>query len=109
MKVSSMDKFDTSKVSFGEAVINGDEAKMPIKDKESGVTVDFPMKKEEGVWKIAFDMKSLFDMSMETLKDEKLNISKENMDEIMKKFKNLNLDSLENEMKRTDDTVRIKH
>ncbi len=109
MKVSSMDKFDTSKVSFGEAVINGDEAKMPIKDKESGVTVDFPMKKEDGVWKVAFDMKSLFDMSMETLKDEKLNISKENIDEIMKKFKNVNLDSLENEMKRTDDTVRIKH
>ncbi len=109
MKINSMDKFDTSKVSFGEAVINGDEATLPIKDKESGVTVDFPMKKEDGVWKVAFDMKSLFDMSMETLKDEKLNISKENMDEIMKKFKNVNLDSLENEMKRTDDTVRIKH
>jgi hypothetical protein len=108
MKINSMDKFDTSKVVFGEAVINGDEATLPIKDKESGVTIDFPLKKEDGVWKVAFDMKSLFDMSMETLKDEKLNISKEDMDEIMKKFKNVNLDSLENEMKRNDDTVKIK-
>jgi hypothetical protein len=108
MKISSMDKFDTSKVIFGEAVINGDEAKMPIKDKESGVTVEFPLKKEDGVWKIAFDMKSLFDMSMETLKDDKLNIPQERLDSIMKKFKNVNLDSLEKEMGRTEDTVRRK-
>ena len=46
MNVMPMDKFDTSKVSFGEVIINGDNAKMPIKDKESGVTVEFPLKKE---------------------------------------------------------------
>ena len=108
MKVMPMDKFDTSKVSFGEVKINGDEASIPIKDKQSGVTVEFPLKKEDGVWKIAFDMKSLYDMSMETLKDEKLNIPQEKLDEIMKKFKNVNLDSLEKEMGMQEDTVRRK-
>jgi hypothetical protein len=106
MKVMPMDKFDTSKVSFGEVIINGDEAKIPIKEKESGVTVEFPLKKEDGVWKIAFDMKSLFDMSMETLKDDKLNIPQEKLDSIMKKFKSVNLDSLEKEMGMQEDTVR---
>jgi hypothetical protein len=108
LKISSMGKFDTSKVTFGEVVINGDEAIMPIKDKESGVTIEFPLKKEDGVWKIAFDMKSLFDMSMETLKDEKLNIPSEKLDSLMKKFKSINLDSLENEMGRSEDTIRIR-
>lgn len=108
MKISSMDKFDTSKVTFGEAIINGDEAKMPIKDKESGVTVEFPLKKEDGVWKIAFDMKSLFDMSMETLKNPKLGIPADKLDSLMKKFKSINLDSLEKEMGTKEDTVRIK-
>jgi hypothetical protein len=108
MKVMPMDKFDTSKVSFGEVIIDGDNAKMPIKDKESGVTVEFPLKKEDGVWKIAFDMKSLFDMSMETLKDDKLNIPQEKLDSIMKKFKSVNLDSLEKEMGMQEDTVRRK-
>ncbi len=109
LKISSMDKFDTSKVTFGEAVINGDEATLPIKDKESGVTIDFPLKKEDGVWKIAFDMKSLFDMSMETLKDPKLDIPADKLDSLMKQFKNINLDSLEKEMGIKDDTVHIKH
>ncbi len=108
MKVMPMDKFDTSKVSFGEVIIDGDNAKMPIKDKESGVTVEFPLKKEDGVWKIAFDMKSLFDMSMETLKDDKLNIPQQKLDSIMKKFKSVNLDSLEKEMGMQEDTVRRK-
>jgi hypothetical protein len=108
MKVSSMDKFDTSKVTFGEVVIDGDDAKMPIKDKESGVTIDFPLKKEDGVWKVAFDMKSLFDMSMETLNDPKLNIPAGKLDSLMKQFKSVNLDSLEKEMGRSEDTVRMK-
>jgi hypothetical protein len=108
MKISSMDKFDTSKVTFGEVIIDGDDAKIPIKDKESGVTVYFPLKKEDGVWKIAFDMKSLFDMSMETLKDPKLNIPADKLDSLMKKFKSVNLDSLEKEMGIKDDTVHIK-
>jgi hypothetical protein len=107
MKMSSMDKFDTSKVTFGEVVIDGENAKMPIKDKESGVTIDFPLKKEDGVWKIAFDMKSLFDMSMETLKDPKLNISTDKLDSLMKKFKSVNLDSLEKEMGIKEDTVHL--
>ncbi len=108
MKVMPMDKFDTSKVSFGEVVINGNDAKMPIKDKESGVTIDFPLKKEDGVWKIAFDMKSLFDMSMETLNDPKLNIPADKLDSLMKQFKSVNLDSLEKEMGMQDDTVKRK-
>ena len=108
MKVSSMDKFDTSKVTFGEVIIDGDNAKMPIKDKESGVTIDFPLKKEGGVWKVAFDMKSLFDMSMETLNDPKLNIPAGKLDSLMKQFKSVNLDSLEKEMGMQEDTVRRK-
>jgi Domain of unknown function (DUF4878) len=106
---AGMDKFDTSRASFGEAIINGDDAKLPIKDKESGMTIDFPLKKMDGEWKVAFDMKSLYDMTMETISDNKLDLKIPNLDSAMKAFKNLNLDSLEKEMGKSEDTVRIKH
>ncbi len=113
-----MQKFDKSKVEFGKAVINGDNAKVPVKDKEKGETVNFPMKKENGQWKVAFDKTSMMEMVSDKMKEKGVNINdtlskamedikklgtdslKNKMDDDMKELKDLNLDSLKTEMKK---------
>lgn len=52
------------KVEFGKAVINKNEASVPIKiGDESGSVL---LKKEEGEWKVAFDKESLQELIEET-------------------------------------------
>jgi hypothetical protein len=109
MGMPSMKQFDTSKVTFGEAVIQGDNAVLPIKEKESGTTIDFPLKKEDGVWKIAFDAKTLWDLVNETIRKEGLGEKVPGLDSMLEKYKNINLDSLGEALMKGNDTVRIKH
>lgn len=48
---------------MGDAVVNGDSATVSVKDKKSGESTDFLLKKEDGNWKVAFDMSTLMEMA----------------------------------------------
>ena len=101
-----LEKYDKTKMEFGTAVINGNNAKVPVKDKASGETVNFPMKKEDGQWKVAFDKSSVMEMGMEKMKDSKMNVG-DSIKKGMEEMKDLNMDSLMNEVKKSIDTSKI--
>jgi uncharacterized protein DUF4878 len=54
---------------MGDATISGDQATVPVKDKKSGETTNFLLKKESGDWKVAFDMATLMEMANKKMKE----------------------------------------
>lgn len=102
-----LEKYDKTKMEFGTAVINGDNAKVPVKDKASGETINFPMKKEDGQWKVAFDKNSVMEMGMEKMKESKMNIG-DSLEKGMDALKDVNMDSMMNEVKKAMDTSKME-
>lgn len=92
-------QFDKSKVQLGEATITGDNATVPVKEISSGETIDLPLKKENGEWKISFDMSSMMNMAMKKMKEKGINLS-DSLRGGMPSLKNVNIDSLRQEMKK---------
>ena len=62
-------KYDKANLELGDAVINGDVATIPVKEKKTGETTDFTLKKESGDWKVAFDKSTLMEMAQKKMKD----------------------------------------
>ena len=91
-------KYDKSKMEFGEPVIDGDNAKVPVKEKSSGETTNFPMKKVNGQWKVAFDKSSMMQMGMDKMKEKNINP--------MDSLKNMNMDSISTEMNKAMDSAK---
>jgi uncharacterized protein DUF4878 len=54
---------------MGDATISGDQATVAVKDKKSGETTNFLLKKESGDWKVAFDMATLMEMANKKMKE----------------------------------------
>ncbi|MFC4262009.1 hypothetical protein ACFOWM_03900 [Ferruginibacter yonginensis] len=104
-KTNEMEKYDKSKVDFGTPVINGDNAKVPVKDKKSGSTINFPMKKVNGQWKVAFDKTSVMEMGMETMKDKNINLT-DSISKGLDELKNIDADTLKKEMQNALDTAK---
>jgi Domain of unknown function (DUF4878) len=52
-------------VEIGEAKIDGDAATVAFKNKKQDVSFDFPLKKEDGGWKVDFSMATLMKMGMD--------------------------------------------
>lgn len=87
------EKYGKDNVEFGEAKIEGDHASIPVKDKKSGESINYQLKKEGGQWKVAFDKNSVMQMGMEKMKEggaEGLDSLNKGLDEL----KNINVDSL---------------
>lgn len=59
-------------VEFGEATITGDVATVPVKNKKKETAIDFPLKKEDGGWKVDFSMATLMKMGNEERKKQGL-------------------------------------
>jgi Domain of unknown function (DUF4878) len=94
-KEASMDKFDKTKMEFGEAKIDGDKAVISVKQKGETESVNFPLKKEDGSWKVAFD-KSMMTSNMDKIKDKMGSDSLDTkISEGLDKLKNMNSDSLQ--------------
>ncbi len=51
-------------ITLGDAKINGDEAIVPFQDKTKSTTFDFPLKKEDGSWKVDFSMATMMKMGL---------------------------------------------
>jgi hypothetical protein len=49
----------------GEAKITGDVATVPVRNKKKNEEVEFPLKKEDGAWKVDFTMTTLMKMGMD--------------------------------------------
>ena len=86
------DKYDKQRMEIGEALIEGSKATIPIKDKVSGQSSKFILKKEEGNWKVAFDMASIMEMAGDKMKDNGINA--DSLSKIMNEMQKLNIDSL---------------
>ncbi len=48
-------KFDKDNLEYGDTKIEGDKATVPVKDKKTGETTNYTLKKVDGQWKVAFD------------------------------------------------------
>jgi hypothetical protein len=55
-------------VEFGETKVDGDNATVSITNKKKEQTMDFPLKKEGGDWKVDFTMGTLMKMGMNEMK-----------------------------------------
>ena len=77
---ADMEKFNKNQMEFGDAVINGDVATVPVKEKTSGETVDFTLKKEDGSWKVAFDKSTLMGMATKKMKEHNIDLNNMNID-----------------------------
>ena len=69
MKDQIKDKEDPTEefknMEVGEAKINGDVATVAVKNKKKDQEVEFPLKKEDGAWKVDFSMATLMKMGMD--------------------------------------------
>ena len=88
---------------MGDAVINGDRATVPVKDKKSGEVTDFVLKKESGEWKVAFDKSTLMEMAQKKMKEHGLNDQiNGSMDSLHEKMKNISKEDMEHAQKMMD-------
>ena len=94
---SALPKYDKTNMEIGEAVINGEEATVVAKEKTSGESINFTLKKQEGAWKVAFDMGSMMQMATDKMKEK--GVSADSMKMMMNEMKNLNIDSLQKVLK----------
>lgn len=74
--VDNEDQFDPSKVDIADAQIKGDIATVRVTEKQSGESTNFTLKKEEGEWRIAFDMGTLYNMAAERIQQEGTDVHK---------------------------------
>lgn len=99
-KKEEVNKFDKTKMEFGETKIDGDKATVAVKDKTSGENTNFILKKENGDWKVAFDKASLMQMGTDKMKEKGIDPSAamDSLNNGMDKLKNMNMDSLSTKM-----------
>jgi hypothetical protein len=68
---STKDKtYDKNSMEFGEAKVEGDKATIPVKDKKSGESTTYTLKKESGAWKVAFDKATMTKMGTDKMKEK---------------------------------------
>ncbi|MEP6950653.1 MAG: hypothetical protein ABI863_15315 [Ginsengibacter sp.] len=71
-KSNGMINYQKENMEMGTAIIDGDKATVPVKDKNTGESTDFILKKESGDWKVAFDKSSLMQMAGKKMKEHGL-------------------------------------
>jgi Domain of unknown function (DUF4878) len=107
-KTEEKDKFDKSKMEFGESKIEGDKATVAVKDKSSGESTNFILKKEGGAWKVAFDKASMMQMGAEKMKEKGMDgaAAMDSLNSGLDKLKEMNVDSLAGKMQEGLDKMK---
>lgn len=107
-KTEEEDEFKNMQI--GEAKIDGDNATVSVTNTKKKETVDFPLKKEDGEWKVDFTMSTLMKMGMDAKKDggDDLFKTDETVDTTgMQEMKDLmNSDTLKNELNKLKDELK---
>ena len=93
------DKFKTDNMEIGDAKIDGDKAVIPVKEKTTGESLNYTLKKEDGSWKVAFDKSSVMSMGMEKMNEKGINPA-DSLNKAMDELKGVNMDSLKEGMKK---------
>ena len=78
-KSNELLNYGKENIEFGTATIDGDKATVPVKDKKSGETTDFTLKRESGDWKVAFDKSTLMEMAQKKMKEHGMGNMKKGM------------------------------
>lgn len=86
---------------IGDAKIDGDNATVSVTNKKKNETFDFPLKKQDGSWKVDFSMATLAKMGIDKAKKEGDIDQKDNDD-----LKNFNMDSLTKGLKTLDTVLK---
>jgi hypothetical protein len=104
MKDQMKDKEDPAEefknMEIGEAKINGDAATVAVKNKKKESEIEFPLKKEDGAWKVDFSMATLMKMGM----DEKN--KRANSGEEMNPMQGVDSASIQNGLKMMDSALK---
>ncbi len=82
-KEDGMLNYEKGNIEAGTAIIDGDKAIVPIKDKKSGEITDFTLRKESGSWKVAFDKSTLMEMAQKKMKEHNLGNMRKDMNDSM--------------------------
>lgn len=94
----AFNEMDPAQVDIGAAKIEGDAAIVPVKEKKSGVTFNYKLKKVHGIWKVAFDMVSLLEMTAGTV-GEQVNRGIDSLKAGIEKLRDINLDTLAGQLR----------
>jgi Domain of unknown function (DUF4878) len=98
---NEFEKYGKDKVELGEAKIEGDKATVAVKDKSSGESTNFSLKKEKNDWKVAFDKSSVMQMGMDKMKEKGVDPV-----EGINKLNEINPDSLGDKVKEGVDKMK---
>lgn len=91
------EKYDKANMEYGEAKIEGDKATIPVKEKKSGESMTYTLKKVNGEWKVAFDKSTIMSGAMDKLNEKGVDAGAE-VGKAMDELKNMDTDSLKKEM-----------
>lgn len=99
-KSTDSKKYDMTNMEFGDAKIEGDRATVPVKDKKSGESINYALKKENGDWKVAFDKASLMGTVTDKLNEKGMDMkgAMDSLSKGMEQMKDIDMDSLKNSM-----------
>jgi hypothetical protein len=97
-KSNQLMNYQKENLELGTAVIEGDKATIPVKDKKSGEMTDFTLRKESGDWKVAFDKSTLMEMAQKKMKEH-------GMGEMNLKGMNDSLESINNHSLQNIDSI----
>lgn len=99
---------------YGDPLIEGDMATVPVSSKNSEDKTNFKLKKENGDWKVAFDKATIMEMGGDKMKQNNLEGvpedmmgSKEDLENAMKSFKNLSKEDMEKATKAMDSLKEV--
>jgi hypothetical protein len=90
------------KIEYSDPVITGDEATLSV-TVDGKEKTDFKLKKEDGLWKVAFDKNSLMKTGMEKMEEH--GASDSDMKEAQDALNGLNSDSVKNALKEAGETL----
>ncbi len=88
---------------IGDAKISGDNATVSVTNKKKNETFDFPLKKEDGGWKVDFSMATLAKMGMDKAQKEGNTNTGEGTTDGATDF---NMDSLQKGLKTIDSAIK---
>lgn len=107
---SASKMYSKDNMEIGNTVINGDKATVAVKEKQTGESTDFVLKKEDGNWKVAFDKSTLMDMAKQKMNEKGINsgmMDSLDINRSMDALKNMSKEDMENTKKMMDSAAAM--